>query len=281
MGTSGIEQFCALPRTQTRSIDDPYCHQTPCTSLGASEAAEDVPWHYEDMPNDAVKGWVGGDNGQLRAMYGGQFEAPILPKFFVPSNFPLKHNSNDKAWACPKVGRLRCALSMDAAFRADIAEDDPEKGIYKADDGDDLQKFYDQRRHGCLLLLLEFAREFAAAGFVLPFTPDSVAKRSIEEAGTCADFIKFIQENYESTALPNGHADYATHGKETACRYTEILSEYNKNDEGKTNPLGKKDAVAALTEIGHKPKVINNPAHGFNGLGGVGVLLKRKRDEPH
>ena len=58
MGTSGIEQFCALPRTQTRSIDDPYCHQTPCTSLGASEAAEDVPWHYEDMPNDAVKGWV-------------------------------------------------------------------------------------------------------------------------------------------------------------------------------------------------------------------------------
>ena len=162
MGTSGIEQFCALPRTQTRSIDDPYCHQTPCTSLGASEAAEDVPWRYEDMPNDAIKGWVGGDNGQLRAMYNGQFEAPVLPKFFVPSNFPLKHNSNDKAWACPKVGRLRCALSMDAAFRADIAEDDPEKGIYKADDGDDLQKFYDQRRHGCLLLLLEFAREFAS-----------------------------------------------------------------------------------------------------------------------
>ena len=32
--------------------------------------------------------------------------------------------------------------------------------------------------------------------------------------------------------------------------------DYNKYDEGKTNPLSKKDAVAALTKMGHKPKSV-------------------------
>ena len=214
-------------------------------------------------------------------MYGGQFEVPILPKFFVPSNFPLKHDSNDAAWACPKVGRLRCALSMDAAFRADIAEDKPEEGLYKADDGDKLQKFYDQRRHGCLLLLLQFAREFEAAGFVLSLTPESVAKTRILEAGTCADFKVFVKENYESTALPNGNVDYAKHGKYTACNFADILRDYNvQSPEGRTNPLVRKDAKETLIKMGFIPKSIINPAYGFKGLGGNGVLLRRKADDP-
>ena len=142
----------------------------------------------EDEPNDKFKGWLGGDMAIVRPMYGQMYEAPVQAKFFIPSNFPLKHDSNDPAWACPRVGRLRSALSFDTGFRSDVQQDEPLKGIYKADDGNELQRFYEERRHAVLLLILQWAREFAHHGFVLPLTPESVARSRQLAAGSCAGF---------------------------------------------------------------------------------------------
>ena len=227
----------------------------------------------DDQPNDALKSWVGGDMGVLRPMYKEQFTAPVLPKFFLPSNFPLKHDSTDGAWACPIEGRLRTALSMDAKFVRANVEDDPEKGVFKADDGNELQKFYDQRRHGCLLLLLQFAREFAAAGFKLPLTPESVAKARIQDAGTCEDFMQFVKDNYESTKNEAGQGDYAKFGRETAMKFTHILGHYNQ--ENPDCKITKDQAKEALNMMGNGPKSIINDANDIN-LNKNGVFLRQK-----
>ena len=236
----------------------------------SSETGED------DEPNDYFKGWIGGDQALLRPMYGNMYEAPVLPKFFVPSNFPLKHDSNDPAWADPAVGRLRCALSYDTKFR-NVEADDLENGICKAEDAITLKNFYEERRTGVLLMFLKFAKEFAAAGFNLPLTPESIARSRVLAAGSCAGFIAYVKENYESTELRGkpGWADYETHGRDAAMNWLTIFDDYNGANAD--DPIKKRPAKKALAEhLGYDPKSIINPTHGFKGLGGNGVMLKRK-----
>ena len=218
----------------------------------------------------------GGRLGIIRAMHLSQFEPPVLPKFFISSNYPLKHDNNDAAWASPVDGRLRTALSFDAKFRRGIEVDDPEHGIYKGDDGDELDKFYNGRRHGAFLLLAKFAKEFAAAGFKLPLTPDSIAKSQQLAAGSCAGFVAYVKEKYESTELPGkpGAADYATYGKGAAMHWHDIFAAYMVANPDDTM-ITRKSAKSALTaHLGYEPKAING--HGIKGLGVNGVLLRLK-----
>ena len=230
-----------------------------------------------DEPNDDLKHWTGGGLGIIRAMYLSQFEAPVLPKFFISSNYPLKHDSNDAAWASPAYGRFRTSLSFEAMFRKDITMDDPEHGIYVGDDGDELDKFYNSRRHGALLLLVKFAKEFAAGGFKMPLTPDSIAKSRLHAAGSCAGFVAYVKENYDSTELPGSKpgaaADYAAHGKDAAMHWHDIFAAYKMANPEDNIP--KKSAKKALAvHLGYEPKAVNG--HGIKGLGVNGVLLRRK-----
>jgi len=261
-------------KTGKEGVDTTPTHQLSriyrARAVFSSETGED------DEPNDYFKGWIGGDQALIRPMYGTMYEAPVLPKFFVPSNFPLKHDSNDAAWADPEVGRLRCALSFDTKFR-NVGENDLENGICKAEDATILKNFYEERRHGVLLMFLKFAQEFAAAGFTLPLTPESTARARVLAAGSCAGFIAYVKENYESTEIRGkpGWADYAAYGKGAAVRWQTILDAYKSANPEEHVPA--KAAKKALTEyLGYAPKSIINAQHGFNGLGGNGVLLRHK-----
>ena len=86
-----------------------------------------------------------------------------------------------------------------------------------------------------------------------------------------------MNENYIPTALPNGDADYGEHGKHAAMNYIIVFDAYKQANPD--DPIQKKAAKLALTDMGYKPKTINNKEHGLMGLGGNGVLLRRRADE--
>jgi len=178
----------------------------------------------DNLDRSQVTAATGGDERSMRGMWGHPFKALILPTIVWVSNFSPSYDNRDKALAA----RLY-AVSCDAEYRHGAVAADATKGVFPRLDPSSVQSSIAAKRQILALMLLAYARRFADAGFQLDAAPAGAAKKQIEQSGTAAFSLWFL-EHYVSTLKPGGGGfiDWGAHGKLGATALDTLINEFQQ-----------------------------------------------------